>query len=303
MPGVHADLGEKAPGLQVCEAVLDGGAFTVEQAVCFLLRVGEAVVAGGLAAGDDHRVVGVVVQADGAEVGQGSESGLAQMAGDLVVAGGGDLAGAAGLGRGDPDQVALLVGQREKQQAMGFVLAGEVLPVVHPGATASTDEGAVQQDHGSAAAGDLLQRPVQTRGPHSQELDRFLHPATHGGGGDGVAAGHVGKALVVAEYGEHDDRLGARGELAPAGAQLLAPLAYQAGDEIDGPLRQREANLVNSFLRALGGAVGLHTRANSRRGPSCYGRNRPVHRRSGRSAREITARAGPGDPAPVGELA
>jgi hypothetical protein len=29
----------------------------------------------------------------------------------------------AGLGRGDPDQVALLVGQCEKQQAMGLVFA------------------------------------------------------------------------------------------------------------------------------------------------------------------------------------
>lgn len=47
-------------------------------------RVGEAVVAGGLAAGGDHRIV---VQADEAEVGQGPEPGLALMAGDLVVAG------------------------------------------------------------------------------------------------------------------------------------------------------------------------------------------------------------------------
>jgi hypothetical protein len=151
------------------------------------------------------------------------------MAGDLVVAGRGDLAGAAGLGRGDPDQVALLFGQRGRQQAMGFVLPGEVLPVVRPGAMARTDEGAVQQDHDSAAAGDLLQCPVQSRGPDSQELDRFLHAATHGGGGDVVAAGHVDQALVVAEYGEHDNCLGARGELAPSGAQLVASAAYQAG--------------------------------------------------------------------------
>lgn len=81
---------------------------------------------------DDHRVVGVVVQADEAEVGQGPETSLAQMAGDLVVAGRGDLAGPAGLGRGDPDQVALLVGQCEKQQAMGFVLAGEVFRLSAP---------------------------------------------------------------------------------------------------------------------------------------------------------------------------
>ncbi|MGW3957983.1 hypothetical protein ACWEKM_45640, partial [Streptomyces sp. NPDC004752] len=46
------------------------------------------VVAGGLAAGDDHRVVvGFVVEADEAEVGQGAEAGFPQVFGDLVVAG------------------------------------------------------------------------------------------------------------------------------------------------------------------------------------------------------------------------
>jgi hypothetical protein len=43
VPGVHADLGQEAPGLQVREAVLDGGTFAVEQAIRSLLRVGEAV--------------------------------------------------------------------------------------------------------------------------------------------------------------------------------------------------------------------------------------------------------------------
>ena len=66
------------------------------------------------------------------EIGQGSETGLAQVSGDLVVAGGGDLAGPARLRRRDPDHVALLVGQREKQQAMGLVFAAVVLPVVLP---------------------------------------------------------------------------------------------------------------------------------------------------------------------------
>ncbi|MFE9644521.1 hypothetical protein ACFYO0_10435 [Streptomyces sp. NPDC006365] len=87
VPGVHADVGEKAPGLQVRETVLDGGAFAVSR-------------------------------------GQGAESCRTQRSGDLVVAGGGDLAEAARLGRGDPDQVALLVGERETQQAMNLVLAG-----------------------------------------------------------------------------------------------------------------------------------------------------------------------------------
>ncbi|MEU1854427.1 hypothetical protein ABZ499_35640 [Streptomyces sp. NPDC019990] len=49
----------------------------------------------------DRIVVGVVVEAHEAEVGQGAEAGLAQMPGDVVVAGGGDLAGPARAGGGD----------------------------------------------------------------------------------------------------------------------------------------------------------------------------------------------------------
>ncbi|MDQ0605105.1 hypothetical protein QF037_009450 [Streptomyces canus] len=78
MMDVHPDLGQNAPGLQVREAVLDGGAFAADQPVRLLLGVGEAVGAGRLAAGDDDRsIVGVVVEADEAEVGQGAEAGLA----------------------------------------------------------------------------------------------------------------------------------------------------------------------------------------------------------------------------------
>lgn len=49
-----------------------------------------------LAAGDDDRSI---VQADEAEAGQGAEVGLAWMPGDVVVAGGGDLAGPGGRRR------------------------------------------------------------------------------------------------------------------------------------------------------------------------------------------------------------
>ncbi|MFI6931634.1 hypothetical protein [Streptomyces sp. NPDC050287] len=48
-----------------------------------------------------------------------------------------------------------------------------------------------------------------------------------------VAAGHVRKTLVVAERGEHDDGLGAGTDLAPAGVQSVAFLAYQATDDIE----------------------------------------------------------------------
>ncbi|MFS8199923.1 hypothetical protein ACLVWQ_14695 [Streptomyces sp. CWNU-52B] len=86
---MRTDLGEAAPRFEVREAVFGGGAFVVGQVVRCSLRVGELVVAGGFAAGDDHRVVvGVVVRADESEIGQGFETGLAQVSGDLVVAGG-----------------------------------------------------------------------------------------------------------------------------------------------------------------------------------------------------------------------
>ncbi|MBB5809740.1 hypothetical protein HNR72_000768 [Streptomyces collinus] len=107
----------------------------------------------------------------------------------------------------------------------------------------------------------------------------------------------------MTEQGEHDKRLGPRGDLAPAGAELLAPPAYQAGDEFDGPLRHGEPNLVDSIASALDGAVSLHTRTNSRRGPSRYGGNRLVRCLPRRSARQVAPRSGPFQPAPVSEFA
>src|SRR5690348_8216929 len=47
---------------------------------------------GGLVAGDDGRVAGIGVQAGEPEVGQGAGPGGAQPGGEVVVAGGGDLA-------------------------------------------------------------------------------------------------------------------------------------------------------------------------------------------------------------------
>jgi hypothetical protein len=52
----------------------------------------------------------------GPEIGDGTETGLAEAAGDDVVAGGGDLGGSAGPGGGDPDQSAAGVGNAEEQQ-------------------------------------------------------------------------------------------------------------------------------------------------------------------------------------------
>lgn len=80
------------------KAVFDGGACGGEHAVGFLLAVGELAGAGGLVAGDDDRGVGIVVQAEEAEVGQGAETGGTQLLEDVVAAGGGDVVGAAGAG-------------------------------------------------------------------------------------------------------------------------------------------------------------------------------------------------------------
>ncbi|MFE7392162.1 hypothetical protein [Streptomyces sp. NPDC057582] len=132
---------------------------------------------------------------------------------------------------------------------MNLALAGVVLPVVLAGAASDTDQGAVQQDHHPAGTGDLLQCPVQPWRTRGEEFDDFLHPAAHGEGGDIVTAGHVGQALVVTEHGEHDERLVAGG-LAPTGADLMTATAYRTGNEIDGPLRQREPDLAANVVRA-----------------------------------------------------
>ncbi|WP_239009965.1 hypothetical protein [Streptomyces sp. 769] len=58
---------------------------------------------------------------------------------------------------------------------------------------------------------------------------QFVAPAAHGGVADLVAAGHVGDALVVAEYGEHDDDDPSGCQTPPAGADLLQVAAQQIG--------------------------------------------------------------------------
>ncbi|MGC5008964.1 hypothetical protein [Streptomyces sp. DT203] len=133
---------------------------------------------------------------------------------------------------------------------MSLALAGVVLPVVFAGAASGADQGAVQQDHHPAGTGDLLHCPVQPWRTRGEEFDDFLHPVAHGAGGDIVTAGHVGQALVGTEHGEHDERLVAGGGLAPTGADLNTATAYRTGNEIDGPLRQREPDLAADVVRA-----------------------------------------------------
>jgi hypothetical protein len=62
-----------------------------------------------------------------------TEAGRPQPDGEPVVTAGGDLRGASGPGRRDPEQSALVVGERDHEQAMLFVLARVVLPVLRPG--------------------------------------------------------------------------------------------------------------------------------------------------------------------------
>jgi hypothetical protein len=118
--------------------------------------------------------------------GQRPESGLAQPGGDLVVPGSGDLRGAARPGRGDPDQVAPLVGQGEEEQAVDLVFPAAVRAVVLPGASVGAHQGAVDRDDLAAGSGDLLQGTVQARGAGGEQLDDFQQPAADGGGGGDV---------------------------------------------------------------------------------------------------------------------
>jgi hypothetical protein len=119
--GVGAELGESAPVLEVGEAVFDGCASGGQDPVGLLFAGGELAGAGGLEAGDDPGVVGVVVQAEEAEVRQSAEAGVAEVGEEVVAAGGGDVVGAAGPGRGDPDQATAFIGEGEEVQAVSVV--------------------------------------------------------------------------------------------------------------------------------------------------------------------------------------
>src|SRR6516162_5939527 len=127
--GAEAEAGEDPPVLEVAEAVLDGSAGSGQGLVSVPLGGGGLAGPGGFPAGDDDRVVWVGVQAGEAEVGEGAEPGSAEPVREMVVAGGGDLAGGAAAGAGDPGQVACLVGEGEEQQPVFLVLAVVVLAV------------------------------------------------------------------------------------------------------------------------------------------------------------------------------
>ncbi|GAA2624406.1 hypothetical protein GCM10010307_10570 [Streptomyces vastus] len=126
------------------------------------------------------------------EVGDGTESGLAEMTGDAVVAGGGDLRGPPGARGGDPDQSAAGVGDAEEQQAVGLVFPAVVAPVVRAGAALGAHKGAVEQDGMTALSDDAEAAP-------STAVDHTAYEQEPGVE-DGVGAGVVG----VVEEGEVD---------------------------------------------------------------------------------------------------
>jgi hypothetical protein len=216
-------------------------------------------------AGDDHGVAYVVVQAAEAEVREGPEAGGAQVGQDVVVAGGGVVVGAAGPGGGYPDQAAPLVGEGEEAQAVVAMFAGVVLAVGLPGAALGGDEGAVNQDHLPTLPGALLARAVQARGLCGEQSDRLVAPASDGGLGDVVAAGHVGQALVVAQYGQDDHRDLPGRQDPPPGPDSLQMAPQQTGEVVDGVRGQRQTALVDKRAGALGVLFGsLHTVPNGR---------------------------------------
>lgn len=103
-----------------------------------------------------------------------------QFPGELVVPASGDLRGAPGAGRRDPQQSAPVVGEDDHEQTVAFVLAGVVLPVLLPGSAPGTDYRSVQQYDAAAHSGDLLQGPVQARGAGGDQADGLPHPSGHG---------------------------------------------------------------------------------------------------------------------------
>lgn len=106
-------------------------------------------------------------------------------------------------------------------QAVAAVLAGVVPSVGLAGAAPGADEGAVDQDQLAALLGDLLQGAVQVRRLGGEQSDQLVAPASDTGLGHVVAAGHVGQALVVAQYGQDDHRDLPRRQDPPPGPDRL----------------------------------------------------------------------------------
>lgn len=127
-------------------------------------------------------------------------------------------------------------------------------------ATPGADEGAVDQDHFPALVGDLLQGAVPARRLGGEQSDQLVAPAADGGLGHMVAAGHVGQALVVAQYGRHDHRHLPRRQDPPPGPDQLQMAPEQIGEVGDGARGQRQMAWVDKRAGVLGALFGMrHT--------------------------------------------
>jgi hypothetical protein len=161
-----------------------------------------------------------------AEIREGSGADGVQVGQDVVVVGGRNVVGAAGPGGGYPDQAAFLVGEGEEVQAVMAVFAGIVAGVGLPGTPLSGDEGAVDKGHLPALPGDLLQGAVQARGLRGGQGDQLVAPSADGGLGHVVAAGDVGRALVVAQHGQNGHR-----DFAGRQNRPLGPCRFQVASQ------------------------------------------------------------------------
>ncbi len=158
-------------------------------------------------------------------------------------------------------------------QAVVAVPAGVVFAVGLPRAALGGDEGAVNQDHLPTLPDDLLERAVQARGLCGEQSDRLVAPAPDGGLGDVVATGHVGQALVVAQYGQDDHRDLPGRQDPPPGPDSLQMAPQQTGEVVDGARGQWQTAPVDNRAGVLFGS--LHTVPNGRQRHRGYVRAAP----------------------------
>lgn len=184
--------------------------------------------------------------------------------GQLVVPTGADLPGASEAGRRDPQQPTPVVGERDHQQAMAFVLARVVPPVLLPGPAPGTDRRSAQQHDSATRSGDLLQGPPPDAG-RGRPADR-RPPRPIGSRWCGVfrcrrpgrrAAGH--SATLPARWWRSSPRAGPATASSPRSSRMSAKRACHsppACARICRALRRKEASPPASETVG-GGVAGL----------------------------------------------
>jgi len=132
------------------------------------------------------------------------------------------------------------------------VLAGIERPAGrHP---VDGDQGAVDDQVGVPGLGRVAQRLAQLGGSGGQQRHGLgdVPPGGGGGGGGGGADAEAGRQfgerLAFAQVGQHQQRLPARGELAPGRADLPAVAADDPGAVDGGLARQWERGRAEKHL-------------------------------------------------------